>query len=466
VKRLSVSDAVVPIEGVISDNNTLYAIYKKLDFIPLEEHLALTGGKIPVKNAIRMFHPLCDTMSNMHARGDLHRGISPQTVYIDQDEKLYLWGFSQAATRTGGSELEAELYNGYAAPEQYASNGWQGPWTDVYAMAALFYRTVSGIVPPKSTMVGTQRMVAPLIDLVDDIPKSISDAVADAMGIAAGDRTQTMAGFSSQLILPNDMADTAATAVYSLVRVTRGRDKNRAKAIETRQVKDSESGVSVKYILLALLCTVLLLGGVLWYVTTTFFPELAEGRQISSQPSSSSSAPAEESSLPSSSEESSEEEEDKTVPQFVGRQYEGVVADESLAARFQFEKQEDYNDNYPAGEIYDQTPVEGTLMVNRGTVILYVSKGTRILTMPDLSGKTIEEAEEEIIKLEEENDGEIDLILTPIDRYDASVEPGKIISSMPLAGEDFNPKTTPLFVYVSLAPDVSETREESSRDSE
>jgi serine/threonine-protein kinase len=216
----------------------------------------------------------------------------------------------------------------------------------------------------------------------------------------------------------------------------------------------------VKYILLALLCTVLLLGGVLWYVTTTFFPDLLEGRQVSSRPSSVVSE--EESSLPSSSEESSEEEEDKTVPQFVGRQYEQVIADESFAARFQFEMREEYSDNYPAGEIYDQTPVEGTLMLNKGIVILYVSKGTRILIMPDLAGKTIEEAEEEILKLEEENDGEIDLILTPIDRYDASVEPGQIISSMPLAGEEFNPKTTPLFVYVSLAPDVSETHEESS----
>jgi serine/threonine-protein kinase len=461
VKRLSVSDAVVPIEGVLSDNNTLYAIYKQLDIIPLEEHLAAVGGKIPVKNAIRMFQPLCDTMSNMHARGDLHRGISPQTVYIDRDEKLYLWGFSQAATRTGGSELEAELYNGYAAPEQYTSNGWQGPWTDVYAMAALFYRTVSGIVPPKSTMVGAQRIVAPLVDLVEDIPPAISEAVADAMGIAAGDRTQTMAGFSRKLILRGDLTDTASTAVYDVGRVNRSRDKTRAKAKETRQVKDSESGVSAKYILLALLCTVLLLGGFLWYVTTTFFPDLAEGRQQSSRPSSVVST--EQSSTPSSSEESSEEEEDKTVPQFVGSQYEQVIADESLAARFQFEKREEYNGNYPEGEIYDQTPVEGTLMVNKGIVILYVSKGTRILTMPDLAGLTLEEAEEEIILIEEENDGEIDLVLTPIDRYDAAVEPGKIISTMPFAGETFDPKETTLFVYVSLAPDVSETHEESSR---
>jgi serine/threonine-protein kinase len=379
---------------------------------------------------------------------------------------LYLWGFSQAATRTGGSELEAELYNGYAAPEQYASNGWQGPWTDVYAMAALFYRAVSGIVPPKSTMVGAQRMVAPLTNLVDDIPKSISDAVADAMGIAAGDRTQTMAGFSSQLILPDDVANTAVTAVYDLAKVARGRDGDGKKAVETRQVKDSESGVSVKYILLALLCTVLLLSGVMWYVTTTFFPDLVEGRQISSRPPPSSAVVEEEEEVSSSSEaEEPSEEEDKTVPQFVGRKYDQVVADEDFTARFRFEKQEAFSDNYPEGEIYDQSPVEGTLMVNKGIVILYVSKGTRILVMPDLSGTTLEEAEEEMKKLEEENNGEIDLVLSPIDRYDANTVPGQIIGSMPLAGEEFNPKTTTIYVYVSLEPDVSETREESSKPS-
>lgn len=474
VKRLSVSDSVIPIEGMFSANNTLYSVYRKLDVISLEAYLSQVGGRIALKDAVYMFQPLCDTMSNMHARGDLHRGISPQTVYIDRNGKLFLWGFCQAATRTGGSELEAELFNGYSAPEQYASNGWQGPWTDVYALAALFYRTVSGVVPPKSTLVGTQRIVAPLEDLVDDIPKSISDAVSDAMSIAAGDRTQTMAGFSSQLILPDDMVNTAVTAVYGVPSISRDsaqdRSRNRTQGdhedvpAKNRHEKDSESGVSVKYVLLALVFTVLLLVGVMWFITTNYFPDIFAGGSSSRSSSVVEVSSSEEEEEPSS-EEASQEEADKTVPRFVGMQYEDVSSNQDYSSRFTFELKEEFSENYKAGEIFDQSPVEGTLMPNKGTVILTVSKGKRSVTMPDLSGMDMEEAQEEMKKLEEENDNEIVLSLNRIDRYDDKVDPDKIISTMPAAGEEFNPKTTTIYVYVSMKPEVAETREESSKES-
>ncbi|MCL2057103.1 MAG: hypothetical protein FWH02_07810, partial [Oscillospiraceae bacterium] len=228
IKRLSVSDSVIPIESVFSDNNTLYAVYRYLNTITLEEYLIQKGGSIGLDEALRMFVPLCDTMGNMHARGDLHRGISPHTIYVDKAGRAYLWGFCQAATRTGGSELDAELFSGYSAPEQYVSNGWQGPWTDVYAMAAVFYRAVSGFVPPKSTMVGSQRVVAPLSGLADGISEEISIAVADAMGIAAGGRTQTMAGFARQLIPPGGRNNHGDTAVYDVDSVNNNAKQERA----------------------------------------------------------------------------------------------------------------------------------------------------------------------------------------------------------------------------------------------
>ena len=452
VKRLSVSDAVIPMTGEVTANNTRYAVYRKLEVLPLGDYLKLHGGKLPVQKAIKMFRPLCETIINLHARGDIHRGISPYTVYIDQGGKLYLGGFALSAVRTENSELTADLYNGYSAPEQYTSNGWQGPWTDVYAMAALFYRCVSGVVPPKSTMVGSQRFIAPLTDMVEDIPPNISGAVADAMGLAAGDRTQTMVSFATQLMPPDKLSATTATAVYDFSGIARGQGRETrdtaGNAGANRQVKDSESGVSIKYIALALVCTVLLLGGLLWFITTTYFSDLIPdgnpGATVSTTvpPTTADTQPA------------TEPMEDKSVPSFVGEEAESIISDSAYQNRFRFEVQEEFNNTVPKGTIYDQAPAAGVRMVNQGTVILYVSKGKQILTMPDLSNMTQEEAIEELKAFEEEH--EVTLPYAILNKYAPAVASGKVINTLPAAGTEFEPKDVSLLIYISLEIEVNE----------
>ena len=464
VKRLNNMGDIIPIENAIIFNASIYAVYKDIGAVRLADYIKKTGEKIPFRRAVKMFIPLCKTLDAMHSLGDIHRGISPDNIYIGKDGKLYLWGFALSATRTAGSEFKAELFGGFSAPEQYSVNGRQGTWTDVYAAAALFYRTVSGIVPPPATLSGSEKTVTPLKHIVPDIPESISNAIGQAMNPGIAARTQTICTLAANLKLDDTFANAEATAIFKInksaqVRPAEEPDKIRGEiAGEKRQKKGREGEVSVKYVILALFFTVLLLGGFLWYVTTEYFPDLISNDN--SKPTVSVSVPPQSSSSVPDADDLTA---DNAVPVFVGFPAKDVTSNSSYTVRFDFEIREEFNDIYEEGIVYEQTPKGGVQMPNRGTVVLYVSKGKMMAVMPDVTGMTIEDAEEAFKELSAEMDYEI--AFQVMERYDSQAEIGKIMSTIPVAGDEFDPQKTSIFVYMPLEASISEAKSASGSSS-
>lgn len=446
VKRMGVTEPVIPIENVLGDHGTVCAVYKDMNVVPLETWLAGQGGRLTAAEARDLLLPLFNTLSNIHARGVIHRGISPYTVYIGENGGLYLWDFCMSATRTAGSELEAELFNGYSAPEQYMVSGWQGTWTDVYGAAALFYRVVSGFVPPKSTLIGDQRPLAPLIDLVMDLPRNISDAVSEAMSPVAEARTQEIGAFVSQLVRTN-LSSTAVYDVGKLNEVRQTRERKRAERAEKRR--------RGTYVALGLVVTVALLIAVLYLVMRTWFPELVSpGSETSSRPGSSQSVSAPEENEADPGESAPPETVDKSMPSLIGQTADSVTSDPAYTnGRFLFSVTEDYNSQYPAGTIYDQSPPAGSVVQDGRTVILYVSKGKKLFIMPDLTGMTREEVSHALAVL---NEGEDDLAFSEFTRLVPGAEPDTVISTTPPAGTEFDPKSATIIIFYAQESTVSE----------
>jgi serine/threonine-protein kinase len=92
--------------------------------------------------------PLLDGLAAVHAAEFLHRDIKPPNIFIRLDGTPLLLDFGAArsvAADAGG--LTAIYTAGYAPLEQYSSEGNQGAWTDIYGMAAVLYRVVTGNAP-------------------------------------------------------------------------------------------------------------------------------------------------------------------------------------------------------------------------------------------------------------------------------------------------------------------------------
>jgi serine/threonine protein kinase/HAMP domain-containing protein len=104
--------------------------------------------------------PLFDGLEAVHAAGFLHRDIKPDNIQVrEADGSFVLLDFGSAGQAAAVAiEGAVVLTPGYAPPEQYdatgggAGHGVQGPWTDVYALAATLYWAVAGRKPPDAEL--------------------------------------------------------------------------------------------------------------------------------------------------------------------------------------------------------------------------------------------------------------------------------------------------------------------------
>ena len=96
--------------------------------------------------------------SAVHAQGFLHRDIKPSNIIIRRDGVPVLIDFGAARQAMGERTrtLTGMLTPQYAPIEQYALDGKQGPWSDIYSAAAVLHHAIAGQPPPDAAArVGT-----------------------------------------------------------------------------------------------------------------------------------------------------------------------------------------------------------------------------------------------------------------------------------------------------------------------
>jgi serine/threonine protein kinase len=98
--------------------------------------------------------PLLDGLKTVHDAGYLHRDIKPGNIYLrDKDNSPVLIDFGAARYDVGSRSRSVTtiVSPGYSPFEQYQTKSNQGPWTDIYALGAVLYRTIGGKTPVEST---------------------------------------------------------------------------------------------------------------------------------------------------------------------------------------------------------------------------------------------------------------------------------------------------------------------------
>ena len=197
---------IVKIFDSFEENETAYIIMEYLDGITLKEYLGQVGT-IPEDEAINMLMPVMESLQTVHAEGLLHRDIAPDNIFLTKDGsvKLIDFGASRYATTSHSRSLTVIIKPGYSPEEQYRSRGDQGPYTDVYAIAATLYRMITGKTPPdamerraKYENQNKDILIEPH-KLVKNISRNREVAILNAMNVRVEDRTPDIKTFIEEL---------------------------------------------------------------------------------------------------------------------------------------------------------------------------------------------------------------------------------------------------------------------------
>ena len=192
---------IVRVHSYFEENGTAYFAMDYIKGTSFDKYIKDKGGRISWQETQNILFPIMDALAAVHGRGIIHRDVTPDNIYITEDGTVKLLDFGAARYSLGDKSrsLDVVLKHGFAPKEQYTRHGRQGPYTDVYTVAATFYYAISGRRPPDSIDRLEEDDLLALSSLGVDVPERVEDAILKAMSVQPADRFQTMTEFKNAM---------------------------------------------------------------------------------------------------------------------------------------------------------------------------------------------------------------------------------------------------------------------------
>lgn len=459
------TESVQKIYGIFSENNTGYVIMERLGGIPISEYLKNFGGVMNWESVREIFPPLFTALNILHSCGIVHRGLSPESIFIDERGRLKLTAFGISASRTADSSLNQELFPGYAAPEQYSLSERQGGWTDIYGICAVLYRVLTGTEPqPADERIRDDVLAEPFL-VNRSIPQNVSRTIVNGLSLDQNNRIHNVNMLVGKLFEQPKANDEPDGPVRPLVAPENIPPLAEKKPVQKKPVQKSRKKKKEKSNIGTIVGISIFLAIVTGFIIAIAYfskqpvPVLPPRQTTTSATTTPPVTTAPITTAPTSAEgttTTADNAEKILLPDFVNRFYNTL---ESRYSMLVFNPAYEYNDTYAEGIVFDQDIEAGTEVTGGTIVNLKVSKGPESVALPDYVGMKVEEYTSKLSELGIKYDTKSEETSEVKGGY--VVRCSKEIGDKVLIAEDES-----VIVYYAVAPKKTETTPEEPEEPE
>ncbi len=181
-----------------------------LEGMDLAQRIA-ESKRLSLDAAIHIGIGICSGVALAHARGLVHRDLKPSNIFLardGEDEVVKVIDFGVAKQEGAATLTQDGAFLGtpsFMAPEQASRPSDVDARADIYAVGAILYNMVAGVMPygthePHKTLMLLMTEPPPALDSVaKDIPPAFVEVVEAAMARAPEDRVATAAELGRRL---------------------------------------------------------------------------------------------------------------------------------------------------------------------------------------------------------------------------------------------------------------------------
>ena len=402
---------IVNIHDVGQENETQYLVMEYVAGDNLKNYLK-NHPDLPLDKIVNIARQICDALQHAHENHIVHRDVKPQNILITNNERVKLTDFGIALEATTGTITNTETIVGsvhYISPEQ-AKGEMAGPQSDIYSLGVVLYEMLTRELPFKGdgpvavALKHVQEQPKPPSEINPGIPEALERVVMKAMSKDVVYRYQTAVQFSQDLhnavkgtLLIDDGDDFATRVLPAPI------SKDLISEEEEVEDKSQQRLNKKKIAVITVLLFLSLLSGVLFasykYLNV---PEVE-------------------------------------VPEVIGMTVDDA-REELNKVGLKSVVSEEYNDETEKGIVISQSIDPGRKAKQGREITLIVSLGPEMADLPDVRGKTQDEAE-----LNLSNAGFDDI--TIVEAFDDEIEKGMVIDQSPAPGRQ--PKSTAVELKIS-----------------